>query len=58
MLIAHLPRAGALTAANGLLLIVDVWRLEPLTQPQRSDLMEIRDDRLMHNAHRLNLKNV
>jgi DNA replication protein DnaC len=71
------------------LLIVDDWGLEPLTQPQRNDLMEIMDDRhgetstmilsqlptdqwyatigdntladaildrLMHNAHRLNLK--
>lgn len=71
------------------LLIIDDWALEPLTQPQRNDLMEIMDDRhgetstvilsqlptdqwyatigdntladaildrLMHNAHRLNLK--
>ena len=71
------------------LLILDDWGLEPLTQPQRDDLMEIMDDRhgetstlilsqlptdqwyatigdntladaildrLMHNAHRLNLK--
>lgn len=75
--------------SNTRLLIVDDWGLEPLTQPQRNDLMEIMDDRhgetstmilsqlptdqwyatigdntladaildrLMHNAHRLNLK--
>jgi DNA replication protein DnaC len=70
------------------LLIIDDWGLEPLKAPQRSDLMEIMDDRhgsssmmisqlptdqwyqsigdntladaildrLMHNAHRINLK--
>ena len=71
------------------LLIIDDWGMEPITQPQRSDLMEIMDDRherastiiisqlpvdqwyacigdntladaildrLVHNAHRLNLQ--
>lgn len=77
------------TLARTRVLIIDDWGLEPLTPPQRNDLMEIMDDRhgetatiilsqlptdqwygaigdntladaildrLMHNAHRLNLK--
>ena len=82
------PKA-LLTLSKLDLLILDDWGLEPLTAPQRNDLMEIMDDRhglsstmmisqlptdqwyqsigdntladaildrLMHNAHRINLK--
>jgi len=38
------------------LLILDDWGLSSVTAEQRRDLLEIMEDRLVHNAHRLNLK--